>query len=186
MSFQLSIYYCEIAHHRDIPLHFLSPFPCLNHLDVSKTRIRCFPLYITRLPITSVKWTGRRPDIPKTVPRIQRKLWLGDQPCRPPRRLQSLVQHCIMSLRRSSFDMKDHEIDLSNRMRDLFADSYSCEICDRVCLAGSQDWMKEVRLAYSYMEARFIPVGGRLCTTCLEFLLTPDGAVDQKALAALR
>jgi len=172
------IYYCEIAHHTDIPLHFLSPFPCLNNLDVSKNRIRCFPLHITRLPITSIKWKGRRPDIPKSVPRIQRKLWLGNQPRLPPRQLQSLVQHCIMSLRRSSFDVKDHDMDLSIRIRDLIAESYSCEVCDRLCLAGSQGWMKEVRLAYSHKGARFIPVGGRLCATCLEFLLTPDGSVQ--------
>ena len=180
------IYACMIADHTGIPLHFLSPFPCLKYLDVSKNQIRCFPLYITRLPITSVKWTGRRPDIPKSIPRIQRKLWLGKQPYRTPRRLQSLVQHCIMSLRRSSFDTKNYEMDLSNRILVLIADSYTCEICDRLCLARSQDWMKEVKLAYSHKGARFIPVGGRLCATCLEFLFTLDGVVDKKILAALR
>jgi len=77
-------------------------------------------------------------------------------------------------------------MDLSNRTQDLIADSYTCEVCDRLCLAGSQDWIKEVKLSYNYMGARSIPVGGGVCTMCLEFLLAPGGAVDKKALAAQR
>jgi hypothetical protein len=155
-----------------LPKRFLHSFPCLSHLDGIPVKLEFLPLYILRVSLDKDTWQSLRTGDKTNEPRIEIFANLARHP--RPRRHRTLAQYTLLALDRSTTSGLD-EMDLSPRLRELAFNSYKCDLCDEMCVIGSQEWLKEVRLAKRLEGGREIALRGRLCTACMLYLIPRQG-----------
>jgi len=139
--------------------------PELWELNVTGNPITTFPISIIKSPLLLITWTDK---IGNSIPTVIRDRLQSSNDLLP-RPRQTLIQCCFKVLHRYHRKTDLLKLNLSPRVRDLIAQSYSCELCGEAQGTQGEDWIRKVTARYGQPATYFC---GHLCVPCRTFLRT--------------